>query len=373
MPEPFKNIYNPELIDGMAKHLTRASSAFDADTFLKTALDSLETLEMMDRAEQISRAIDRAFPPGFATKTDAMLASLHPDEEMELKEMQIDDQGIAGWAVAAMARVVERDGLNHPVEALAALKEMTKRFSAEFSVRPFFREHTELALATAMTWADDENVHVRRLASEGARPLLPWGIKLQSFVKDPAPLVPLLTKLRDDSAEYVRRSVANNLNDIAKNQPDLVAEIAKDWLREADTNRRRLVKHACRSLIKKGHSGALDAFGYSPPKLSNVVLSSPSKLRLGDDLTIDISFTAQTDQKLLIDYAIHFMRANGSLSPKVFKWTEIKVAAGEQIKLTKVHAYKPVTTRKDYAGRQIVSVQINGQDVAQSPFDFLLS
>lgn len=372
MPEPFKNIYNPELIAGMAMHLSRVSPDFDRHRFEAHALDGLDQLEMMDRAEQISRAIDVAFPQDFATKLTAMVDALHPREDMALKEMGIDDRGIAGWAVAAMARVVARDGLDHPEAALSALKEMTKRFSAEFSVRPFFRDHPDLTLKTAMTWADDANVHVRRLASEGARPLLPWGIKLQHFVEDPRPLIPLLTKLRDDPEDYVRKSVANNLNDIAKYHPDPVADLAKDWLKDADRNRQRLVKHACRTLIKQGHPGALEAFGFPPPRLEDITLDIPEKVSLGQEMAISLTFTAQAEQKLLIDYVLHFMRANGKLSPKVFKWTELSATPGERVTLNKSHSYKPVTTRKDYPGQQVLSVQINGQEMARAAFEFHL-
>ena len=369
MAEPFKNTYNPTLVKGMAGHLARVSSDFDPDTFLQMALAGLEDLEMLARAEQISLAIDAAFPGGLGLKRDAMVAALHPRVDMELSEMGIDDAGISGWAVEPMARVVARHGLNDPEPNLQALREMTMRFSSEFAVRPFFRDHPELTMTTAMRWAKDENVHVRRLASEGSRPLLPWGIKLQGFVKDPSPLIPLLTALRDDRQEYVRRSVANNLNDIAKHQPDLVAELAKDWLNGASGARQKLVKHACRTLIKQGHAGALEAFGFLPPQLEGVSLTAPDLVKLGDQMPIEFEFTTKTDQELLVDYVLHFLRANGKLSPKVFKWTEISATAGQAVRLCKSHPYKVVTTRKDYAGVQKLGVQVNGETVAEVPFE----
>ena len=368
MAEPFKNIYNPVLINGMAKHLARVSSEFDTEAFLTTALAGLDDLEMLARAEQISVAIDAAFPDDFALKRAAMVAALHPRTDMELSEMGIDDQGISGWAGEPLARVIARHGLDDPEPNLDALREMTMRFSSEFAVRPFFRDHPDTTLAAATRWAQDQNVHVRRLASEGTRPLLPWGIKLHRFVEDPAPLIPLLTGLRDDPSEYVRRSVANNLNDISKNQPDLVGALAQDWLKGASKDRTRLVKHACRGLIKQGHAGALKAFGFPPPALRDVDLICPAEVVLGDKMPITLEFTAEKPQKLLIDYVLHFMRANGKLSPKVFKWTEVSVGAGEVVRLDKTHPYKVVTTRKDYAGAQMLSVQINGQMVAEMPF-----
>ncbi|MDA8747239.1 DNA alkylation repair protein [Litoreibacter sp.] len=369
MAEPFKNIYNPTLIEGMAVHLARVSTAFDKDVFLKTALAGLDDLEMLARAEQISLAIDAAFPDDFSLKRTAMVAALHPRADMELSEMKVDDQGIAGWAGEPMARVIARHGLDDPAPNLEALCEMTMRFSSEFAVRPFFRDHPQVTMAAALRWAKDDNHHVRRLASEGSRPLLPWGIKLHGFVQDPSALIPLLTGLRDDPSEYVRRSVANNLNDISKNQPDLIADLARDWLKQASPDRAKLVKHACRGLIKQGHTGALAAFGFPPPDLVDVDLTCPHEVVLGDKMPITLRFRARKDQKLLIDYVLHFMRANGKLSAKVFKWTEKTVSAGEDVQLEKAHPYKVVTTRKDYPGAQKLGVQINGQTVVEMPFE----
>ncbi len=368
MDEPFKNIFNQTLIEGMAAHLGKASHQFAPDVFLKTALSGLDDLEMLARAEQISVAVDAALPEDMALKRAALVAALHPKTDMELSEMSVDDLGIAGWAVEPMARVIARHGLEDPVPNLDALREMTMRFSAEFAVRPFFRDHPDLTLKTARRWAEDDNAHVRRLVSEGARPLLPWGIKLHRFVEDPTPLLPILTVLRDDPSEYVRRSVANNLNDISKDHPDLIAQIASDWLDGASKARVKLVKHACRGLIKQGHAGVLEAFGFPPPDLSDIVLHCPEVVQLGDQMPIALRFQAKRDQRLLIDYVLHFMRANGSLSPKVFKWTERNVRAGEAVVLEKSHPYKVVTTRKDYPGAQKVSVQINGQTVAEAGF-----
>ncbi|PTX56910.1 3-methyladenine DNA glycosylase AlkC [Litoreibacter ponti] len=372
MPEPFKTLYNPEMVRQMADHLARVSPEFERDVFEGTGLYGLDALEMMARSEQISLAIDAAFPDDPALKRTAMIAALHPETERPIDQLAMDETGIAGWAVEPMARVIVRNGIGTPRESLAALAEMTKRFTAEFAVRPFFRDHPDLTLEHAHAWATADNVHLRRLASEGSRPLLPWGIKLHQFVENPAPLIPLLTKLRDDPEEYVRRSVANNLNDIAKNQPDLVAELAQDWIQGATRPRSRLVKHACRTLIKQGHPGALAAFGYTTPQLSDVALQAPDQVKLGEAMEIEFSFTAETEQSLLIDYVLHFLRKNGQLSPKVFKWTELTVKAGEQTQITKRHPYRKVTTRADYPGAQKLSVQVNGVTVAETGFELSL-
>lgn len=370
MPEPFKNLYNLDLIDTMAQVLSRTSSGFDAHAFATHAARGLDELEMMGRADQISKALEEGLSESYLENVATLVSALHPSKTSELADMKSDASGIAGWAIVPLASYIARCGLGHPHESLAALREMTMRFSAEFAVRFFLVEHPDLTLATMTTWAKDPNHHVRRLASEGTRPLLPWGIKLHRFVQDPKPLMPILDQLKDDPSEYVRKSVANNLNDVSKNHEDLVSEIASTWLRDASRNRQRLVKHACRSLIKSGHPATFAAFGYAPPKLKNVRLTIPEQVTLGQDMPIQFEFYATEDQRLLIDYVMHFMRANGALSPKVFKWTEIEASTGEPKSIVKRHPYKPVTTRKDYAGKQIVSVQVNGCEVARQSFDF---
>ena len=356
----------------MADAIAQVSSDFDAPVFRKRAKDGLDELEMMARAEQISLALDYSLYGDFATQTQTLVASLHPTKTSELADMETDADGIAGWPVVSLGSFIVRNGMNNPELSLSALCKMTMRFSTEFAVRPFLQNHPEVAMKHVLEWCNDENRHVRRLASEGTRPLLPWGIKLHRFVEDPSPMLPILTALRDDPSEYVRKSVSNHLNDISKNQPELVAQLAREWLKDAPQSRVRLVKHACRGLIKAGHPVALSAFGYGPPKISNVEVRMPDSVSLGDVVDIQLSFRSDEAQDLLIDYIVHFMRANGKLSPKVFKWTKRKTVAEQMVVLNKAHAYKKVTTRKDYAGSQILSVQINGQEVARAPFEFSL-
>lgn len=369
--EPFKNKFGPPLIDQLAQHLGRATTRFDADVFRERASAGLEKLELKQRSEQISRAIEDAMSGGYRDTVAALLAVLHPQDDVPDGAERGDSLGISGFGIMPLTSYVSRNGLDDPDFSLSALEQMTSRFSSEFDVRPFFIAHPELTLKTALRWSESDNYHIRRLASEGSRPLLPWGIRLQSFVDDPSPILPILENLRDDPEDYVRRSVANNLNDIAKNQPDLVVKIAEDWSANADKNRQRLVKHACRTLIKAGHPGALAVFGFTTPDLAecDLKISSPT-VRLGDELTLTLTVTAKSGpQNMLIDYVLHFMRANGQLSPKVFKWTETTLKPGETRVFRKTHSYRKVTTRKDYPGRQKLSVQINGVSVAELPFD----
>ncbi len=270
-----------------------------------------------------------------------------------------------------LGMVVAASGLEDFEASFVLLKEMTKRATAEFDVRPFLaRDQT--STRHHAPWVKDESVHVRRLVSEGTRPRLPWGMRLQALVADPTPTLPLLEALKDDPEDYVRRSVANHLNDIAKDHPELVADIAKRWLKGADRNREKLVRHACRSLIKQGHTATLEAFGLNPPEIrveGPQVLTA--EVAYGDTVgfNIELVSTSSKTQDLVIDYLIHFRKANGTLAPKVFKWTKLTLAPGERLTLSRSHAIRPITTRVYYGGTQAVSLRINGQDFGFSEFE----
>ena len=371
MPEPFKNLFNPDLIRLMAEVLGRRAG-FDRAAFEAHALDGLDQLEMMQRSEQIADALDIALPTGLPAASEHLTAALHPTVDWSISDMKSEQRGLAGWAVTPMAALIARRKEDDPALGLAALRDMTMRSSSEFAVRPFFRDHFDLTMTTAMEWGLDANLHVRRLASEGSRPRLPWGLRLSALVKDPDPLFPLLDRLKDDPEEYVRRSVANNLNDIAKDHADRVAALAADWLDGAGRDRTRLVRHACRSLFKQGHPATLAAFGYHPPEVEATLTLSSSQVAVGETLDLSLDLTPHRHGPLMIDYVIHMMRANGSLSAKVFKWTEVAGQAGQKQRLTKSHPYRKVTTRTDYPGRQMLSIQINGQTVAEAPFDLIV-
>ncbi|MDJ0827310.1 MAG: DNA alkylation repair protein [Rhodobacter sp.] len=369
MAEPLKNLFNVGVIREMGTQLARIDG-FDRAGFEATALNGLDDLEMMQRSAQITAALRASLPhEPFPQTMQSLTGLLHPETEAALDSLPLDGQGLRGWALVPVGTLVAEDGLGHPEESLAFLRQMTMRFSAEFAVRPFFRDHTGLTLDHARAWAKDGNYHVRRLASEGSRPRLPWGLRLFVFIDDPSPLIPILTTLRDDPTDYVRRSVANSLNDIAKDHPDLIADLAAEWLRDAPSPRRKLVKHALRTLVKAGHPDALSVIGFGPPDGVAAELSvSPEKIRLGEALTLTLTLESPADLPVLIDYAVQFRKADGSLSPKVFKWTETALAAKTPLTLQKRVPLRDVTTRRHYPGRQAVSVQVNGVTLAEAPF-----
>lgn len=375
MAEPLKNLFNVEIIALMGDVLHRNSGAFDREKFLFVATQNLEALELKERSAQIKEALEQTLPSDYREACELMVSSLHPEDDVDLTDRSIEPIGIRGWAIMPMAEYVAEHGLEDFDESLDVLKEFTKRFTAEFAVRHFFIGDTDRTLAHVLRWAVDENYHVRRLATEGSRPRLPWALRLQQFVKDPAPILSILELLKDDSEEYVRRSVANNLNDIAKDHPDLVAEIADRWLKNAGRERARLVKHACRTLIKQGHGPTLEALGYSDP----VIDAAPIHLKtpivtLGGNLEFELTFRSALNrtQPLIVDFVVHHRKANGDLSPKVFKWKVIDLPDKKSLTLVKNHPMKPITTRVYYPGRHELEIMINGVSFGKTSFELLV-
>lgn len=376
MPEPFKNFFNPSMITQMGTHLARCNSDFDDKAFIRLATDGLEPLELKQRSDHILSALEATLPDDFNAAGNLLVSALHPVDDVDLSSQSMDERGIRGWAVMPMADYFARHGLGHFDFSMDALKEMTKRSSSEFAVRPFLDSNPDRAMRYILNWAKDESYHVRRLASEGTRPRLPWGMRLTKFVTDPSPVLPVLEILKDDPEEYVRRSVANNLNDIAKDHPDLVSGIAGNWLAgRPDSTRKKLVRHACRTLIKQGHQNTLKAFGYAEPQVSLASLSlDANKVHFGQNLRISVELHSETDgaQDLVIDYVMHHRKANGETSPKVFKWKTVTLPGRTDARLEKTHAFKPITTRTYYGGAHAVEIQINGLPFGRAEFELVL-
>lgn len=370
MPEPFKTFFNVALIERMGAHLAARDPAFDRAGFVTAASDGLDDLELKARSQHIADALEAHLPQDFAAACTLMVAALHPETEAPVSDAGPNDAGIRGWAVMPMAEVVARRGAIHLDRSMATLAEMTTRFTAEFAIRPFLAAEPERAMAHMHCFSRHPNAHVRRLASEGSRPRLPWGMRLTAFVADPAPLIPLLERLRDDPSDYVRRSVANSLNDIAKDHPDLVATLAKDWLAEAPPERARLIRHACRSLIKAGHPATLAALGYATAQVkARVGITTPVVRYSGAlDFAVELRSVAPVEQRLVVDYAIHFRKANGTTAPKVFKLRSLNLPPGETVRIARRHAIRPITTRRYYDGAHRLEILVNGTAAAEAPF-----
>ncbi len=378
MAEPFKHLIHAGTVVEAGLHLQRAWPAFDRARFESLATTGLQALEFKARAMHLADALVATLPQDFSVAADVIEGSLAPplplDErgEPESLDETARKAGISGWAVWSLGEVVVRQGMTAVPRALRCLHALTQRFSAEFAIRPFIARHPLPTLATLALWVDDPSAHVRRLVSEGSRPRLPWGLRLQALVQDPTPTLPLLRALQDDPSAYVRRSVANHLNDIAKDHPDLVAQWVLEHRVNASAARTALLRHASRSLIKLGHAPTLAAWGLGQPLQGSAALMlSAASVSIGDTLGLQVSLRSVSEhpKALVVDYAVHHVRASGGGSVKVFKGWKLTLAPNEVRVLDKRHSLRPVTTRRLYPGRHRIDLRINGQVVASADFE----
>jgi len=361
-----KNGLGREAVTRLSEALFQTCPDFDGVRFEREALAGLEELELKERVSHLIEVLHGHLPEDFEAGV-AVLRKIPPQWDFGAKE-----DPLAGFAAWPLIDYVGIHGLDHPQQALSVLKILTPLFSAEFAVRPFLEKHTELTLSTFSEWCGDSDAHVRRLVSEGSRPRLPWGSHLQMFRDDPAPVITLLEELKDDPSDYVRRSVANNLNDISKDHPERVLELCRCWIQTSTKERKWIVRHATRTLVKSGNPAVFPLLGCTPnPSLSTSNLRiTPKKIRMGDsvEFSVEISSRAKTPQTFVVDYAMHLMKKNGATQPKVFKLKTIRLAPLETILVQKCHRFRPVTTRVYYSGKQAVEFLVNGVPVTRQSF-----
>ena len=365
MAEPFKEMVNRESISLLAKAISAASEEpFSQRKFVSKCMKGLSDMELLTRIRHVASCLADSLPGDFVR--NAMLArrALPPP----LGPLSQVTELTFLWP---LAQWVQDAGLDHPEEALDLIYELTKRFSCEFAIRPYYDRHQTLTLKRVRKWTRDPNEHVRRLCSEGIRPKLPWGKQLKAFIEDPTPIFSVLDKLKDDESFYVRRSVANCLNDISKDHPTLVLATLNEWGKVPSAHRKWLIKHALRTLIKAGDTGALSLIGIGKPKLKGTSFAlSKKRVRIGEsfDLLLNLENDLKKSQELLIDYVVHFQTARGILSPKVFKWKRVTIRGSDTISLQKTHKMRVVTTRKFYTGAHKVEIQINGAIFGSADF-----
>jgi 3-methyladenine DNA glycosylase AlkC len=367
MAEPLKNHFGADIPKKIAGMIHAAHPSFDVDSFLREALTGYEPLALLPRGWQIARALRRHLPQDYARAADVLLASLGP------KLTSTESFGMAPFLYLPHVLFVAEFGLDHFEISMRAQHELTQRFTAEFSIRPYLERHTEATLARMETWARDPSPHVRRLVSEGARPRLPWASRLRRFQADPRPVLALLELLKDDPELYVRRSVANNLNDIGKDHPALLAETARRWQRGASEERRWLIRHALRSAVKRSEAGALAVLGFggaAQVSIDNARIEPP-RVKTGGAVSISFSVrnTSAASARVLVDFRVFFVKAGGKPRPKVFKLKTLSLAPGETATLGKTLSLKQMTTRQHHPGRHAVEVLLNGRAAPLGAFE----
>ena len=358
MGEPLKKHFDARVPRAIAKQISEVWPEFPTTRFLADVLRDYDDLELMDRGRSIGRALGRHLPDDFPTAIDILMRSI------DVPRPNAGTGGMASFYYLPHTSFVAESGIDHFDESMRAQYKLTQLFTAEFSVRPFIERHEQKSLGLLRRWANDPNHHVRRLVSEGTRPRLPWGSRLRRFQENPAPVIKLLELLKDDPEIYVRRSVANNLNDIGKDHPDVLLGVARRWMKGASSERLTLVRHALRSLIKQGNPEALALLGFGgAPKVSteNVVID-PKRVTKGAKVVIGFNLLsrAQRSQKLLVDLRVYFVKANGKPSPKVFKLKSVELQSGETATFRKTITLAELTTRKHHPGRHEVEALING-------------
>ena len=352
-------------LNRLVEAMTVSWPAFDGSGFKREALAGLDDLELKDRVRHIIAVLNNFLPEDFpkALKIVVRAGGNFPAGR--------PGDSLAGFAAWPLIDWVPEYGLDHCDISMKALKKLTSLFSAEFAVRPFLLQDTDRAMGHLRSWLDGPDDHVRRLVSEGTRPRLPWGCQLPMFRDDPGPVIELLTHLRDDPAEYVRRSVANNLNDIAKDHPATVVKVCRAWMKGASDQRRWVIRHGLRTLVKQGDKGALKVLGYTTePKVEVGFRLSVKSLNIGGNLVIEVNLTstARRTQKLVVDYVVHHQRANGKTTPKVFKLRTLDLGPGESVHLQKKHSFVPRTVRRYYPGKHTVELMVGGHSLGSGSF-----
>jgi 3-methyladenine DNA glycosylase AlkC len=346
------------LIASLADALSRVHPPLSKRRFVADGLLGLDALELTARGNHIAEVMRRHLPEDYAVALRLLLASLGAELE------HAEGFGMAPFRYLPHVCFVARYGLEHFEPSMQAQLELTKRFSAEFSIRGFIVRYPEQTYSRLQEWACHPNVHVRRLVSEGTRPRLPWAPRLRDYQRDPTPVLALLELLKDDPERYVQRSVANNLNDISKDHPERVVAVCRAWTVGAPEGRRWIVKHALRSLIKRGHPGALSLLGVGARPRINLdsVEVAPRRARRGGRVAIEfeLSSTARKQQELLIDYVVHYVKKSGERRPKVFKLRRVQLAAGARLRLSATLSLRDMTTRKHYPGEHAVELLVNG-------------
>jgi 3-methyladenine DNA glycosylase AlkC len=366
MATPLKHGLGRSAVARLARNIERAWPAFDSKGFTAASMRGLARLELKPRVGHIATRL-AAFLPGDYAKALAIVVRAS-------KTWDRGDEGdpLRGFAAWPLFHFIEHYGTGDFTRSMAAVRSMTHLFSAEFAIRPFIARYPRRAFAELQRWTTDSSEHVRRLASEGARPRLPWATRVPALIDDPSPVLALLDGLKDDPALYVRRSVANNLNDIAKDHPDRVLDLCETWLDGASAERRWIVRHATRSLVKAGHPRVWALLGFTrrPQVTVSEIVVSPRRVRVGDDVsfTFELASTARVGQRLVVDYAMHFVKASGAGRPKVFKLKVVQVAPRQVTALSCRHSFRKISTRTYYPGLHAIEVLVNGNIEGRAEF-----
>ncbi|WP_155372946.1 DNA alkylation repair protein [Catellatospora vulcania] len=347
-----KDQINEVSLDRLAAAITRVHPAFPAREFTAAAHAGLGDLPLKQRVSVVSAQLAAHLPQPFPVAAHVLRDTVAATP-------------LDMWSAWPATDYVAVHGLGHPDDALATLAALTPHATAEFAIRPYLAAHPERTLAQLHDWAVDPDQHLRRLASEGSRPRLPWASRVP-MLADPQVTLPVLDRLHDDPELYVRRSVANHLNDITKDHPDVALATARRWAAGGGDGTAWVIRHALRSLVKQGHPEALGLLGFDHG--ANVAVTgftvTPGSLPIGGQVTIAFTLTADTTVRAAVDYVVHHAGARGPRGPKVFKLTTATLEPGLPRQVTRRHTFQHVSVRQLYPGPHRIDIQVNGRVLA---------
>lgn len=346
-----KELYNKPFIEDLAIQLAVADKNFDKTNFLNSIINKTwEAKELKERIRYVAENLNQFLPYPY------------PKQIEVLNKVVVNYNGLQGYIFPDFVQVY---GLKDLKTSLKAIELFTQHSSAEFAIRPFIEKYPAATMQQLLSWSKHKNEHLRRLASEGTRPKLPWASPLRDFINDPKPCLPILENLKNDESLYVRKSVANHLNDISKNHPELVLKIGNQWHGETKhTN--WIVKHSLRTLLKKGDKNALAIFGLDNAKnieISNLKLSA-TEIKIGDFIHFEFDIINQSNKpkNIRLEYIVDFVKANGSTSGKVFQISEFTLKANAIKTFKRKQWFKELSTRKHYSGNHKITLIVNGDE-----------
>lgn len=365
MAEPLKNIYNEVFFKRFTKSIEQVFPTFNPSLFLKDIYNSeWDNFELKQRMRHITSVLKQHLTNDYETNIDLIISFIPVLIKNGVKPNNLE--------FIFFPDFIELYGINNYNKSIIAIEQVTQFVSCEFAVRPFLIEYQDKMMKQMSIWSNHENYMVRRLASEGCRPRLPWAMALPKLKKDPSSILPILENLKNDEYEYVRRSVANNLNDIAKDNPNTVIKTAKNWI--GITNQLdKLVKHASRTLLKQGNTEVMELFGFGTVDKIQIedLQSSTPIVKVGDYFEFSFKLINKnlSNSKIRLEYAIYYQKANGSLARKVFKISEKEYASNSTSLINKKQSFKIITTRKFHVGQHQVSIIVNGYELDKIDFE----
>ena len=365
-----RDVFSRNTIEIIANSIFTAWSGFDRNSFIKNCLDGLFDLSFGDRAKRIVTVLHEYLPANFEYAVSILTQSLGP----ELKGDEFS--GFDGFYIMPLAGYISKYGIEFPNLALPALYEMTKRFSAEGDIRAFIERYPKKTYAFLESLVADPSPFARRLASEGTRPRLPLASRLRAYQRDPTPVIRLLDRLYTDANLMVRRSVANNINDITKDNSEIAVDTLARWKQENPSAELDwIVRHGLRTLIKQDDPAALSLLGFDGHDFDLEGFSiNRARIALGEDLTFRITIRSRGDrrQKLALNYVVFFVKANGRCRPKVFRLPKKEIEAGESIVIEKTHRFRPFRNQTFHSGVHSLEVRVNGVSSGTKEFELVL-